>query len=411
MDQAVGMTSWEQWLNGSSGEVVEDTETNPRYPNGIIVAILMAIGLVGNSLVLYVYHFKMEHTVFTTFVIFLAGLDLTTTLTSMPLDVVLKCLRMEKTAAMEVICKMAHFQVYTCSLASGSLLLLIAATRCSKVCRPTQPAWTLRQARVRCLLIVLVAMALCTVSLVINGMEKVKISTGVQHFPRPENSSLMPTQAFYPGNLTSNSSLEVNKMLPGHKDVAFEHESHNNTWEDLLPEHPELNSSHVLSKPKVVEVYICRASEQQKGTALYYALYGLLMAAYVTICLALLILHCRISSTLVRFKRQKVRKGSVWSHQDQHNLNHITGSMFRIFVAITVIFVLSYLPHLACVVAQRVLFKPGEAMPRTTRIFLDLAYNFPYINVIANPFIYGFMSKRFRAYCLHLLCFSRCCRH
>jgi hypothetical protein len=85
--------------------------------------------------------------------------------------------------------------------------------------------------------------------------------------------------------------------------------------------------------------------------------------------------------------------------------------MFKIFVTITVVFVISYLPHLICLGVEKGLFKSGEAIPHMTRAVLDLAYNFPYLNVIANPFIYGYKSTKFRTYCkrfLRSIC-QRCC--
>ncbi|XP_076449805.1 uncharacterized protein LOC143286103 [Babylonia areolata] len=463
-------TSIASWGGGGGQNGSEEEEVvvlggsdviNPRYPNAIVVALFMVVGLVGNSLVLYVYNAKMETTVFTTFVTFLAGLDLTTTLTAMPLDMVIKAVMVERSQGVEIMCKVAHFEVYTSSMASGAILLLIAATRHAKVCRPTHPQWTTPQARLWCLLIVLVAMALCTVSLVINGMEKVKVSLGHHHqkvkvgpghhlhhyFPPPPaatnltlihdrddvslqrtNKSLHPglPQVLYVGDAAAadnNIKHGDNKLIPNQLQnlmlnvsnvnttgTAMADDNNNNTTHrKLTPQHLTPNVSNVTAtKLEVVEVYICRTSQDQKGRPLFYALYGLLMTAYVTICLSLLLLHTRIACTLLRFnRRQFLRRESEASEADNPlSLNQLTGRMFHIFFAITVTFLLSYLPHLACIVAQRLLFKPGEATPRLARVLLDLAYNAPYVNVVANPFIYGYMSRRFRTHCLRL--FSCC---
>ena len=130
-------------------------------------------------------------------------------------------------------------------------------------------------------------------------------------------------------------------------------------------------------------MYICRTSEESiRHGAVTYALQALLGTAFIAIFIALLVLHWRISSSVARFERRlsSMRRGSA-----QSDATHITASMFRIFATITVIFVVSYLPHLVCLVVEKALFPPEEPMPQAVRVLMDLAYNFPYINVVCQP--------------------------
>jgi uncharacterized protein YwlG (UPF0340 family) len=91
-----------------SSNMIIMTSHNPRLANGIIVAILMLVGLVGNGLVLYVYQFKkMERTVFSTFVTVLAILDITTALIGMPIDVIIKTVLFSRSEALDAICKVS----------------------------------------------------------------------------------------------------------------------------------------------------------------------------------------------------------------------------------------------------------------------------------------------------------------
>lgn len=379
---------------GDTDEVLVHADYNPRLPNGIVVAVLLAVGLVGNSLVLYVYHFKMQRTVFTTFVTVLAALDLTTALVGMPIDVVIKTAMLGESRAFNAICKAAHFEVYSTSLASGSVLLLITITRHTKVCRPLEPGLTKRKARLLCAMIVVGAMVLCTVTLVINGVEMVKLAVGERDY--------------LPRNVTNSSSTGFANEGAGMTAKALTSALRDLTAEETGNANGALrsNTSVHRKRTEVVQIYICRTSEEHKGTALYYALQALLMTAFTGIFVALLILHCRISNSLAQFERRRssMRRASI--HAD---VTHITASMFRIFATITVIFVVSYLPHLICLLVEKFLFTPGEAMPQATRIIMDLAYNFPYINVVANPFIYGYRSVAFRQHCLRLVCRCCCC--
>ncbi|KAL8584544.1 hypothetical protein ACOMHN_016864 [Nucella lapillus] len=289
----------------------------------------------------------------------------------------------------------AHFEVYSSSLASGSVLLLIAVTRYSKVCRPMQPGLTKRQARLLCLLIALIAMVLCTVTFVINGMEKVRLKVGERDFhsdPSGNVSSAVINSTASTTVVSAPTTVPGDGGVPGGQNVLGE------------------VSGNVSKLTEVVEVYICRTNEEHKGTGLYYALQAILMAAFVGIFVSLIILHRRISTAVAQFERRQssMRRVSVHSGGEPQHLTHITASMFRIFATITVFFVVSYLPHLICLIVEKSLFAgSGEPMHKGARVVMDLAYNFPYINVVANPIIYGYRSAEFRRHCIYLL--HRCC--
>ncbi|KAK7113902.1 RYamide receptor-like [Littorina saxatilis] len=372
-----------------NNEILVNTDYNPRLANGMVVAAMMVVGLVGNSLVLYVYNFKMPRTVFSTFVTVLAALDLATTLIGMPIDVVIKSAVLDKSDALTVFCKVAHWEVYSTSLASGSVLLLITITRHTKVCKPLEPGLTKRKARFLCALLFTAAMALCTVTLVINGLERVKIAVGERDY--------------VPQNTTGDNSTVSNLT------DTFTQSTQPFFSENTTAQHDLAANVSARKVTEVVQVYICRTSEEKKGTALHYALQAVLMLAFVVILFTLLVLHCKISSALTDFERRHSSMRRCSTNSDSQN-THITASMFRIFASITVIFAVSYLPHLVCLIVEKMMFSPGQAMPQASRVVMDLAYNFPYINVIANPFIYGYRSAVFRQHCLELLYrLCRCC--
>ncbi|KAL8584542.1 hypothetical protein ACOMHN_016862 [Nucella lapillus] len=101
-----GLITDPEGLDHPNNQILVDAPAvNPRLPIGVIVALLMATGLVGNSLVLYVYHCKMPRTVFSTFVTVLALLDLLTVLISMPIDVVIKSVLLGGSSELNAICK------------------------------------------------------------------------------------------------------------------------------------------------------------------------------------------------------------------------------------------------------------------------------------------------------------------
>ena len=98
-------------LDQNNSTIVINPDFNPRLPNGIIVAVLMLLGISGNTLVLYVYHFKMDHTVFSTFVTVLAILDLATAFVGMPIDLAIKSAMLERSRGLDILCKVREMKM------------------------------------------------------------------------------------------------------------------------------------------------------------------------------------------------------------------------------------------------------------------------------------------------------------
>uniref|UniRef100_A0A0B6Z5G7 G-protein coupled receptors family 1 profile domain-containing protein n=1 Tax=Arion vulgaris TaxID=1028688 RepID=A0A0B6Z5G7_9EUPU len=116
------------------GEDIYNDTTNPRLINGLVVLVLLILNLSGNSLVFYIYRFRVKTSVFSFFVTTLAALDIITALTTMLLDVIIKVRPLDENILdLYSLCKITHFQVYAHSLISGCLLTLIAHQRYRKV--------------------------------------------------------------------------------------------------------------------------------------------------------------------------------------------------------------------------------------------------------------------------------------
>jgi hypothetical protein len=212
--------------------------------------------------------------------------------------------------------QIAHFEVYCTSLASGSVLLLITVTRYRKICKPLEPGLTVYKARVLCGIIVACTVVLCSVTFVINGTEKVWIKTGereMDYVPSGmpntpsgvlnaadffDGTAVSATVPSYPNTLSAGASTDVSGTQPtftegskttGHSSTTFS------------------STDFATGKrmAEVVEVYICRTSESQKGTVLYYILQALLMLAFTGIFISLIILHCFIARSVVAFERRR----------------------------------------------------------------------------------------------------------
>ncbi|KAK3611094.1 hypothetical protein CHS0354_000101 [Potamilus streckersoni] len=140
-------------------------------PVTVLDGILACVGFIGNVLVLYVFSFKYHKCNYKYFVLFLALIDLTSCLTSIPGEMFTQ--RFWYTYPVPEICKAkSFFNVFTVG-ASALCLLLIAIDRYRKVCK--RSGWQIRPK---------MAIFLCICSLVLAGIVAVPVSIyfGVQHY-------------------------------------------------------------------------------------------------------------------------------------------------------------------------------------------------------------------------------------
>ncbi|KAI8746405.1 neuropeptide FF receptor 2 [Biomphalaria glabrata] len=332
--------------------------TNPRMVNGIIILILMIFIILGNGLVYYVYRNYFKVNIFTFFVKVLAAMDLLTAFTTMPIDVMVKLRPLDEDQMnLDFMCKVSHFAVYSSHLLSVCVLTFISYQRYMKVCHPLKPGFDLRQAKI----IVWIAGACCTVfcifSLVMMGRQDIRV--------------------------------QVREGL-------------------------------------VVNVTICRFEKQYDGTPVQIAFHHSLFAIFVVALLSMFFFYILIARELRRFEKRNSEvfmsvptTPDTHSVHSAHDLRHgsyvdkncvlatrmdkISTHMYKVFAIITLIFILSYLPHLVVLILQEVLHLDDLVLTYAQRALVEVAYNSPYISSVVNPIVYGFSNAEFRGHCRDLL--------
>ncbi|KAK3611096.1 hypothetical protein CHS0354_000103 [Potamilus streckersoni] len=143
-------------------------------PVTVFFGILACVGFLGNVLVLYVFSFKYHTCNYKYFVLFLALIDLTSCLTSIPGEMLTQ--RFWYTYPVPEICKAkSFFNVFTVD-ASALCLLLITIDRYRKVCK--RSGWQIRPK---------MAIFLCICALVLAGIVAIPVPTywEVQHYSVP----------------------------------------------------------------------------------------------------------------------------------------------------------------------------------------------------------------------------------
>lgn len=130
---------------------ITNEDFNVEKPAFIFVSILLPIGLVGNSIALYIYGFRFQKQPVHVFLISLAVFDMIGCIFGIPLEMV--ALWYSKMYPSNVLCKLEKFFIFYSSITSTITLLVIAVERYNKVCRHTKKQLSVRQAKIMAVII------------------------------------------------------------------------------------------------------------------------------------------------------------------------------------------------------------------------------------------------------------------
>ncbi|XP_060077706.1 orexin/Hypocretin receptor type 1-like [Ylistrum balloti] len=111
----------------------------------VYVCVLLAIGLPGNMLVLYVYGFKWNRTTSRIFIMALAGIDLLNCMSSMATELYL--LTHFFKFDFPYVCKVTRFVTSFCNNSTTIVLSAIAVDRFKRICRPLEELIDIRTAK------------------------------------------------------------------------------------------------------------------------------------------------------------------------------------------------------------------------------------------------------------------------
>ncbi|XP_033726988.1 orexin receptor type 2-like [Pecten maximus] len=136
-------------------------------PVTIYIYILMCFGLLGNSVVAYVYIFTWKSTTVKYFIGYLATLDLITSGLCMPLEIVLYTNPI--TANSSDLCRILRFSRGVTSIAAGFMLIVIAVDRYLRVCKYTETQISTTLAKRLCILSLPVSLSISWPALFVFG--------------------------------------------------------------------------------------------------------------------------------------------------------------------------------------------------------------------------------------------------
>lgn len=194
----------------------------------------------------------------------------------------------------------------------------------------------------------------------------------------------------------------------------------------------------ILIHKFTVNITICRNDQKYEGSKYQIALPIVLLSAFCLVLSLSVIFYVMVAKAMRKFERRNsmvakrtssptdveiINKDQGFSaNRADGRRKHSTGrrqsifgdandristQMYRLFATMTIIFIVSYLPHLVVLVLRKSIGLDGLDLSFAVRIIIDLAYNCPYINTVANPILYGYYNTEFRD---HMKNIFVCCR-
>lgn len=124
-------------MNNSCNDTLEDLNTvmfEYNKPVVVFITFFMLLGIVGNSLVLFIYLFRMKISTLKIFILYLGFIDMVGCCLGMPLEMIDLILSLMYPS--DFLCKSQHLAIYFSCIASVLSLFAIAVERFNRTCRP-----------------------------------------------------------------------------------------------------------------------------------------------------------------------------------------------------------------------------------------------------------------------------------
>lgn len=341
-------------------QTINDKAAYNLIPIFVTCGIIMILGLIGNSLVVYVYWCRMNHSAKRTFILALALLDLTVCVVVIPFE--MYDLRSQFTFQYDSVCKSMRFLEYTTVLSAGFVLVSISFERYYFLCKAFQD-FTPKKAKLVCLACALAAMVVATPSAIFAGSKTRHFQDGglnvtgwecSMNSEQNNNDSFKRIYYYCLATIFFGCFLVfiVIYSIIGHLLCQYHRGK-------LLPDIGKL-SEKPMSSNLGVSKHV--ATETSSGQSHGSCSFG------------------KERTLKVHGKRCIKSTGSI-----------------IIFFSVTVVFVLSFLPHIIIRLLMFFNITLGDDLDRDSS---ELLYNFIVrsylISNVCNPFIYSILNKSFR---------------
>lgn len=369
-----------------------DEEANRRLIPVIYLGLLMLIGIPGNLIVLIVYPSRFPKTTHRMFITGLAVADILVCVVTLPFEITE--MRLQYTFYNSWCCKFFRACNTLFALSSIFILMGLSGDRFRRVCTPLKVQMTSRHATIYIMFCVVLAVIFSWPNFFISGIRLVNLGNNVTGHDCSLSDQFAKTKypTLYGGTLflvfiICMISLIVLYSLIGRqivKHFQFRRRFSRSSTSKSTSSTPVSNDSQ--------ELMSTNKAEQEYNNEVF--------------------IDNKPKETQEMLTRKSHRKSSKHHSTKRQSVKEDAGSkkLTKIALAISLAFILSYLPHLTIslltALKGKFLLPPGPVvsavLPIVTRSFA--------INNVVNPIIYGLMDKRFRDNCKlmfkNALCFK-----
>lgn len=340
-------------------QTLNDEKLRVLIPVIVYITVLMVFGLAGNVMVFYYNWFKARTTTFSIFISLLSAYDLMTCVVGIPIEIIriVYFYRFES----ELLCRLMRFSNYFASTGSILVLFFIAVDRYRRICKWNASQMSLRFAKISCFASVVTALIFTWPAIFVYGVQHVRIP--------------------------NNYDLELNGSIC------------TGIWD------------------KTYKPYV---------SSFYYFMLGLVIIFSVVF----IILYSKIGlqvhfhkRKLARYKRTnptqptmiELSRNSFDTCLDEDSMGENTlhriekterfrdtndnSRLILMFVSITVLFMISYVPVFVVIIWRQFLGKYHMlSLGRSGILAFSFATTSFLINSAANPWLYGILCSDFRQY-------------
>lgn len=353
-------------VSNDSYEILQELneeKADTYLPVVFYVGTSMVFGAVGNSAVSYIYYCKLEKTATNLFVAVLSACDLLSCLISMPVEIV--GLRFPLTFHSDIACRLIRFVVAMGTITSALIIFIISVDRYLRVCRPLGRHFSRRSAKIASTVMVFSSMVLASPAFLVFG--KRRIQTRISDIVGEECSIAEGlTNTNYP--LAYYCSLLVTCF------VLF---------------------VVLMALYFLIGIYVWRHKKKNKGRmqkVVFTHPSNDRMSATISSSSG----NVEEDLKLHKPTRHKVSR-PISSPVDHRQPTSVRVSRTTVIMfLITLLWIVSYLPHLVMVTCEIVVKNFRTSLGTTGDVLYNLSFRSYFFNNAINPFIYGIFNLRFR---------------
>ncbi|XP_071091768.1 orexin receptor type 2-like [Haliotis cracherodii] len=375
----------------------------------LFLAILVLVGFAGNSLVCYVYLVKFKESSLRCYILALATFDLATCVVCIPVEIA--DIRYNYTFGQYTLCKMLRLLATFSVIASVTILLAIAVDRYKRICCPFDKQTTPLMAKVTITVCSLTTFIVSLPAAAVNGSRSVStddIRINGSGCTVTDDYNNTPYPLIYNGGqlilfMSCILSLSVLYGLIWRRVARQQKRMNNVTESDLTIERKVQHKATPTSIAKSLEDAHSPSAKGEPNMSLDKVESNNSESTCIMPTLesfkndntcpleATPPLGSQINRRLSTFGRRKSFSTCTSSHCDKGSQKTT-----RMLFLITLVFVLSFLPHLGLMVTRAVNKNVFENLHGVGFVAYNVFLRSYFINSVSNPILYSFCSVRFR---------------